>query len=167
MGIIETGAILPNNGRFPVTYLRSNHSYGRRIGAVSLFDFASASLTQIEEFEAQWGAFLYDQRPSIFIEIERRLIVDQLTPNQAAWDECRNQCMWIPCVEAWCRGEIPIAAFKRYIVPGKDLPKGYEILRHHPRILDQICGLAIKAADVPSEFELVAQLAASRLESGC
>ena len=142
--IFETGAIVPNDGRFPVTYSQSNDSYGRKIGAVSLFDFASASLAYIEEFEPVWGKFLYDQQPSILIEISRKVIADRLVPNRAKWEECGTQYAYIPRVEAWCKGEIPIVAFKRYLVIGTTLPKGFVILRHRRGVIDEIRSLAIK-----------------------
>jgi hypothetical protein len=36
---------------------------GEKIGAVSLFDFASATWDQIKESKWLWEPFLYDQRP--------------------------------------------------------------------------------------------------------
>jgi len=55
--ILQSGAILPSDGRFAPTYPQSNSCYGRHIGAVCLFDFDSEPLNQILLHAIKWGPF--------------------------------------------------------------------------------------------------------------
>ncbi len=129
LGIIKIGAIRPNDGSFPSTYPQSLNSYGRDIKAVSLFDFASASVTQIKDQEDKWRQFLSDQGLiTIIIGINRSTIAGRLVPNGDAWMTLGTR-NWIPHVEAWCRDEIPTTAFERYVVVSRGLPNGYKVLR--------------------------------------
>lgn len=135
--ILVSGHILPNDGRFPVTYGQSRASYGRQIAAVCLFDFDSAKEDDILLQAWKWGPFVTDQRPAtVWIEIPRsRLDSAHLSfaldfhggngPYAIATGEegltpgLRYGSVLIPYVEAWYCGPIADSTFARYLIFGE------------------------------------------------
>jgi hypothetical protein len=117
--ILASGAILPNEGGFPDTYPQSAISYGRRRRLISLWDFQSCSAHKAIEHMPKWREFFTRHQPvTIAIILDRQSIVDQLIPNVRAVVEVGYVTaeVFIPRVEAWHPGPIPLSAVVGYIV---------------------------------------------------
>lgn len=124
--ILEHGAIEPNLGQFAVTYPQSNSCYGRQISAVSLFDFDSEPIEGIY-LSHNWPPFLLDCWPvTILICIDRRSLDSEKLilppavrhpnmPHVEPEDGEPYVPCFIPRVEAWHRGPIPVSSFRRYL----------------------------------------------------
>lgn len=112
-GIIKSGAIEPNLGQFPYTYPQSKASFGRSIGAISLFDFDKASVDEIMRYSDAWAAFFVDQgAATIVIQIDPRKLDASLFQDANSADSSNR----IPFVEAWYRGKIPTSAFAGFLM---------------------------------------------------
>jgi hypothetical protein len=117
--ILRSGEIVPNTGQFPSTYTQSEHSYARYIGAVSLFDFDTAS-------EAEFETRRYDySRGDVFIRIRRDALdqkmlsraEDKLTDPRldTLSDKDKHKLVCIPYLEVLHIGSIPETAFEGFI----------------------------------------------------
>lgn len=126
-GILRTGAIQPNDGRFPTTYPQSHTCYGRHLGAVCLFDFVTHDILQCIAFSDRWARFFQDVgAATVAIQINPKALnpslltgpmaEGQLPPTIQRPDRPPYVPMFIPRVEAWYRGEIPVKAFQEYVV---------------------------------------------------
>ena len=104
----KSGAIMPNTGQYNSTYPQSRGSFGRSIGAVSLFDFDSRSVDEIMDQAHNWAAFFVDQGPAtIVIGIDsKKLEVDKIHRDCDSTSACR-----IPMVEIWHKGSVKTDAF--------------------------------------------------------
>ncbi|CAK0759875.1 putative ASCH domain-containing protein [uncultured Gammaproteobacteria bacterium] len=112
--ILRDRKIVPNEGQFPATYSQSNASLGRRIGAVSLFDFDTEAESSVREHI--WD---YTLR-GVLIRIWRDAL-DQtklLLPSQVGKlaSEYGQADINIPYVEALHRGPIYVSAFIGFIL---------------------------------------------------
>lgn len=99
----------------------------RDLGAVSLFDFNTRSVDEILLRSNTWGQFFSDCGPATIairidataLDKEKAVLPGSLThedmlrtkPNGA-----RYIPMYLPAVEAWYLGTVPVSAFEEYLV---------------------------------------------------
>lgn len=127
--ILVDGKIHPNRcGHYPVTFPQSNVSVGRKLGAVCLFDFASADELAARRYR-QWVSFFYKHRPVTVVLCLDRAHLPQLLTQTTAKDVLDEPVadlgVCFPRVEAWHLGEIPVSAIARclvYCTVATDLP---------------------------------------------
>jgi len=126
--IVESDAILPNDGSFGHKYPQSNHSIAKISGAISLFDLYSETETNVLDMEGlKWFHFFIDHSPTtIILEIDRT----KLDPNKlfnaskVAWDYFKSSerkllPTAIPYVEVCHSGLIPLNCVTKYYAVGK------------------------------------------------
>lgn len=120
-GILSSGFIEPNDGRFPDTFERSAHSYGRSRGYISLFDFETPTLRQCVSEEPKWAMFFVQREPAlVLMRLDRCKLAKKLVPNETAKREVGYGLpVWMPHVEVWYPDPIPIDWVTRYclIIP--------------------------------------------------
>ena len=111
--ILRDREIVPNEGQFPVTYGQSNASLGRKIGAVSLFDFDTEAESNVLEH-------VWDYAPKEVLIRIRRDALDQtklLLPSQVSKRAHESSpAVFVPEVEALYIGSIPASAFIGFIL---------------------------------------------------
>jgi hypothetical protein len=118
LAIRSQGAILPNPGDRPFTFPQSRNSFGVLNGYVCLFDFAAASEKERLSQLHKWDHFFYrdDEFCTVAIKLDRDRLQDRLVPNRAARESPGDRSrVWIPYVEAWYPGAIPLIAIVRYL----------------------------------------------------
>lgn len=117
-GILCSGFIEPNDGRFPNTFERSVHSYSRSRGYTSLFDFETPTLEQCVSEEPKWAEFFTQRKPSIvLIKLDRQKLVPRLIPNERAKQEVGyGHPIWMPYVEVWYPDPIPFSWAKKLVL---------------------------------------------------
>ncbi|HEU4699998.1 MAG TPA: hypothetical protein VFS40_12520 [Gemmatimonadales bacterium] len=121
LGIRATGAIEPNGGRFPYSYPQSAAAYGEAHGYVCLFDFATPS-----EDECAWGYFkwtpFFDRCTPVIValQLDRAALAPRLIANAVPTAARDHAHIWLPYVEAWYDGPIPLSAVWRYLVMPRD-----------------------------------------------
>jgi hypothetical protein len=130
--IFRDGKIIPNIGHLPETHGQSKISYGRHLGAVSLFDFDTADEQYILEHELIWGTVLTGRLPAGVLIRIRREALDRtrlLLPTEIPGGEYRLEILpdgikrtriIIPAVEALHIGPIPASAFSGSILTAKE-----------------------------------------------
>lgn len=115
--IRSTGAIEPNRGQFPFTFPQTGNSYGFAKGYVSLFDFVTPTEEECIHFYMKWAGFFSHHKPyTVAIDIAAHRLPGRLVSNEAARLEVGFKKVWIPWVEAWHDGPIPISAFNGYLL---------------------------------------------------
>jgi hypothetical protein len=121
--ILKDGAIRPNDGTLPSGYITSEdvgHA-GYRFGAVCLLDFDTAPLKDVYWAAQHWHQFLSSFNPAtVVFELARdALATDALIqqdrpnwmpPQHRSARQGDHYPHWIPHVEAWHRGPIPLSA---------------------------------------------------------
>lgn len=134
--IVESGAILPNNGSFEHKYRQSNHSIAKLSGAISLFDLYSESESNVLDMDGlKWFHFFIDHSPTtIILEIDRtKLESDKLfNASKVAWDYYKSSEMKllptaIPYVEVCHRGLIPLYCVTKFYAVVKLTKYCYQI----------------------------------------
>lgn len=134
--ILESGAILPNDGRFPYTYPQSRSCYSFHLGAISIFDFDTRSEIEIYRHAWKWASFLADQgTATVLIRLDRtKLEKDKLIlPGAHTFSQMtrikENGVSYIPTsipeVEAFYQSAIPVSAFHDYLLVKEK--SGYEL----------------------------------------
>jgi hypothetical protein len=125
--ILGSSGIKPNDGAFKDTYPQSEYSYGRRFGAVSLFDFDTEPVERVLWEEHKWGQFLVDRGElTVLIRLDRGLLSGdgrlKLPADIAAspgpmidYPDGKAPAYVMPVVEAFYHGIVPVAAFKGYL----------------------------------------------------
>ena len=112
--IFDTGAILPNDGRFADTYPQSKVSFARRHNLVSLFDFEKQTEDECLKQIHNWYRFFFDHKPvTIVILLDRKILTADLMTNEKAVQITKGTFdpLFIPHVEAIyprpipCRGD--------------------------------------------------------------
>lgn len=126
--IVESEAILPNDGSFGHKYPQSNNSIAKLSGAISLFDLYSETESNVLDMDGlKWFHFFIDHSPTtIILEVDRT----KLDPNKlfnaskVAWDYYKESGKKlfptaIPYVEVCHRGLIPLNCVTKYYAVGK------------------------------------------------
>jgi hypothetical protein len=116
-GITKDGVIWNNkNGEFPYTYPQSARSYARKRGYVSLFDLRTTSDDEIEKALSNFYFLnppFADNNP-IFL-----ILSESLYPELIPWTQARDENAWeemfIPHVEAFHPGNIPVSYVNRVV----------------------------------------------------
>lgn len=119
--ILHDRKIVPNKGQFPNTYPQSQGSYGRHLGAVSLFDFDSESepsvLQHVHDFGFN-GVLIRIQRDAL--ERANLMLPNEISHRDHPIDtlsaDIVQGCTFIPAVEALHIGSIPTSAFSGFIL---------------------------------------------------
>lgn len=110
-GIRSSGYIEPNDGRFPNSFERSAHSYGRSRGFISLFDFETPTLDTCVSEEPKWTTFFVQRKPSlVLIRLDGQKLAAKLVPNERAREEVGlGRPVWMPHIEVWYPDPIPFS----------------------------------------------------------
>ncbi|MDH4186807.1 MAG: hypothetical protein OEV08_07410 [Nitrospira sp.] len=117
MGITKDALIRSNkNGESPFTYPQSARSYARARGYVSLFDLRTTTDVQLERALSNY----YFLNPSFTSNNPNFLIISEaLYPALIPWTKARDEDAWkemfIPYVEAFHQGDIPISSISRVV----------------------------------------------------
>jgi hypothetical protein len=112
--ILSDHEITRNTGQFPSTFRQSDNSHGRHMGAVSLFDFDTASDAEFETHRIDYW------HGDVFIRI-RREALDPTKLLSHSWfnalpDETRHGRIYVPYLETLHVGPIPETAFDGLIL---------------------------------------------------
>ena len=115
--IVASGCIDPNvSGAFGNSFTQSVNSYGRYKGYVCLFDFRAKTDEAIS-----WGFdccnFLHSRTlgDDLAILLLSAKATAELIPATAAFAETRGIKVWIPEVESWYPGPVPLCAIERVL----------------------------------------------------
>lgn len=102
--ILPTGYVEPNDGTRKG--FGASGSYARLKGYVSVFDFRSGTPEQIEvEFRKCYPTLLGDELSFLFLTPEAYA---GIVENKAAREEVGFTKRWIPLIEAWHPGRLPL-----------------------------------------------------------
>jgi hypothetical protein len=113
--------IAPSSGRYAMSFPQTSNSYAMMKQYVSLFDLGSAQADQCLFMSWKWTTFFSRFRPfTVALELDRERIREALVPNSEARAEVGFKKVWIPYVEAWHHGPIPLSAVCRYLVLQSD-----------------------------------------------
>ena len=116
LDIRSAGAIEPNRGQFSFTFPQTANSYALAKGYVSLFDFATPTDEQCISFYMKWAGFFSHHKPcTVAIEVAMDRLPGRFIRNDHAKSEVGFNRVWIPWVEAWHDGPIPLSAFNGYL----------------------------------------------------
>lgn len=116
-GIRSSGAIEPSDGRNPYTFPQTANSYARKKCYVSLFDFGAASDSECFSMHFKWTRFFSHFEPfTAVLELDRATLAERLVPASVARQPEAYGTVWIPHVEAWHAGPIPVSAVRRYLM---------------------------------------------------
>lgn len=116
-GILATGAILPNDGRFELSYPQSAKSYAMRKHAVALFDFESAEPQQMAEHWFKCETFFRRYSPATYVLLlDRALLPGRLIRYDEATAEFGHGAGKIPYLEVWSTQPVPRDAITDVIV---------------------------------------------------
>jgi hypothetical protein len=121
--VAASGYIKPNNGEFENATNHSAYSYGRKIGAVSLFDFDAYTKEDVLHLAHHWYPVLRNAqlRDEVVAPVARidmgKLDSTLLVP----YEQVRRQDVFlhyilVPYVECWYRGPLPVGAIVEYLV---------------------------------------------------
>ncbi len=109
--IRTTGSIKNNrDGQFRFTYGQSANSYGRVRGWVSLFDLRNATDAEIDEALLKYYFLnpFFDESTHVYL-----FISECAWPYLISWERAKQEKAWkemfIPDVETWYPGDIPIS----------------------------------------------------------
>lgn len=117
LGIRESGAIEPSTGKRPFTFPQTKNSFALKNGLVSVFDLGSAAEEECVFMSWKWTKFFSHFRPfTVAMELDRATLSATLVPHSACKGSEGENSVWIPWVEAWHRGPVPLLAIKRYLV---------------------------------------------------
>lgn len=108
-GIERDGCIRYNDGAFQSSDPQSADGHGRRITAISLFDFESASESEIVDQESLWLYFLSHFDPITAVILLNSNLRENIILHAGAKSE-RDHPMYIPYVEAWFRDSISVGS---------------------------------------------------------
>lgn len=140
-GITKDGLIRNNkNGEFQYTYPQSARSYARKRGYVSLFDLRT---TSDDELEKALSNFYFLNPPFVDNTPLFLIISVALYPTLIPWTKARDEDAWkemfIPYVEIFHQGDIPVSSISRVI--------SVKIKRERKRkkSLSQLMGTAIRS----------------------
>ena len=131
--IFDTGAILPNDGRFPDTYPQSKDSFARFHNLVSLFDFENQTEDECLRQTHDWYRFFFDHKPvTIVILLDRELLPPTLITNEIAVEITKGTFdpIFLPHVEAFYPQPIPCRAFTGYLIICGVYETIYEYIPH-------------------------------------
>jgi hypothetical protein len=116
-GILATKSIEPNPGDRSFSFPQTGNSYALATGGVALFDFGSSSEEECISCHWKWTDFFYQWKPVTFVlGLERTAICAGLVANAQARREVGFSKVWIPWVEAWHKGPIPLAAIEKVLL---------------------------------------------------
>ncbi len=160
--ILAAGEIKPDGGKQGNVY---QGSFAKSVGAVSLFDFESASEEDALGTFQKWSAHLcapYD-RLTIWIGLSR----DRLLPGRLMLADKVGECavgkLWYPRIEACHLGPIPADAFAAVLAVSTAKPYQCEALPIGAAALRRLPELAEQWPD--PETPLLRRLRAARLRS--
>lgn len=115
--IINDGFIRPNDGTFPFSFGYSKNSYAYINHYTSLFDFETASYCEcIDSCWGKWEPVLIREYPTVLIQLEKSRLPYELIPWKKAREDVGGKKKWIPYVETWHPGPIPISAAFRLLL---------------------------------------------------
>ena len=138
--ILADGEIRPDGGHHGKVY---RESFAASIGAVSLFDFASASENDALGTLQKWSAHLCapDARLTVWIGLSR----DRLPGHLILADEVGKRAvdkLWYPRIEACHMGSIPADAFTAVLAVSTAKPHQFETLAIGAAALSRLRKLA-------------------------
>lgn len=125
-GIRQSGKILPNNGKFPLSYPQSEYYYGCSMGWICLFDFESAREEDYIKNHPIWADFFANHKPkrgpaTIVLKLNRQKLADKLIPNSVRPKPGEpGYKPAIAYVEAWYPEAIPTSAIDSYIITSRN-----------------------------------------------
>jgi hypothetical protein len=156
--ILAAGEIKPDGGKQGNVY---QGSFAKSVGAVSLFDFESASEEDALGTFQKWSAHLRapDARLTVWIGLCR----DRLPGHLILADEVRKRAvgkLWYPRIEACHVGPIPADAFAAVLAVSTAGPQQCEALAINEAALPRLRELAEQWPD--PETPLVRRLRAGR-----
>jgi len=115
-GILEAGAILPNEDR-EFSYPQSAKSYAVRKRAVALFDFEQATPQQLQDHWFKCQTFFRRYSPATYVlVIERSRLPGPLITYEEATAEFGHGFGKIPYLEVWSAQPVPRDAITKVIV---------------------------------------------------
>jgi len=132
-GIFDTGAILPNDGRFPDSYPQSKRSFARIHKLISLFDFNNQTDEESGKTVRNWYRFFFDHKPvTIVILLDRKILCADLITNKDAVEITKGSFdpIFLPDVEAFYPKQIPCNAFTGYLMICSACESIYEFITH-------------------------------------
>lgn len=116
-GILATGAISPNDGRFADSFPQSANSYARKKPAVALFDFARAEPQHMADHWWKCEPFLRRYSPATYaLILDRAQLPSPLIDYDEATAEFGHRFVKIPYLEVWSVQPIPKEAVVDVIV---------------------------------------------------
>ena len=131
--IFDTGAILPNDGRFPDTYPQSKGSFARIHNLVSLFNFEKQTEDECLKQIHDWYRFFFDHKPvTIVILLDRKTLTAKLMTNEKAVEITKGAFdpIFLPQVETFYPQPIPCRAFTGYLIICSAYETIYEYIPH-------------------------------------
>lgn len=152
--IFETGAILPNDGRFPDTYPQSKGSFARVHNLVSLFDFSKRTEDECLKQIHDWYRFFFDHKPvTLVILLDRKLLTANLMTNEKAVEITKGTFdpIFLPHLEAFYPQPIPCRAFTGYLIICSVYETIYEYIPHRgafPEIFRKVDDFLIKHKEI-------------------
>jgi len=116
-GILKDGLIRNNRkGEFPYSFPQSARSYARTRGYVSLFDLRATSKDRLETV---FDKFYFLNPPNAENNPIFLILSESLYPELIPWTRARDEDAWdemfIPRVEAFHQGDIPIFSINRVL----------------------------------------------------
>ena len=156
--ILADGKIRPDGGHHGNVY---RGSFAASIGAVSLFDFASASENDALGTLKKWSAHLYvqDARLTVWIGLNRNRLPGRLILADEMGKRAVGK-LWYPRIEACHVGSIPADAFAAVLAVSTAKPYQCEALAINEAALPRLRELAEQLPD--PETPLVRRLRAGR-----
>lgn len=116
--IIASGFIDPNwSATLGDTFPQSANSYGRYKGYVCLFDFQSKSDAAIDSaFDCYNFFYTRSLGDDIAILLLFAEATTQIVPASEAFSETKGTKIWIPEVECWYPGPVPLRLIERVLL---------------------------------------------------
>jgi hypothetical protein len=116
-GITKDGFIRNNkNGLFPCSFPQSSRSYARNRGCVSVFDLRATSDDQLQ---TALSNFYFLNPPNAEDNPFLLFLSESYHPQLIPWTQARDEEAWremfIPIVEAFYPGDIPISCISRVL----------------------------------------------------
>jgi hypothetical protein len=113
--IRESGSIRRNlGGRFPKRFGDiTDRSYGYKINAIALFDFATPSEEEVmRQLGNAWDVITDMHADQVFLQVERGRLDARIVPNSECWGRSDGKVLGgcIPFIEVWYPDDIPADA---------------------------------------------------------
>jgi hypothetical protein len=136
-GIERDGCIRYNDGAFQPSYPKSAHGYGRRITAISIFDFEGASESEIVNQEILWLSFLSYFDPITAVILLNSNLRENIKIPAAVQAE-RDRPMYIPYVEAGFHNSIQVDSIEGVLLVYDKNPDNFKVFSRLEEAIEAI-----------------------------